>query len=198
MFCSLVYNYSTKDEGQKPFSFQIGKGAVIKGKTYFLCFMVDHIICLNLFSSLFFWRENMMIQLFKFAYRMGWRRYRNANWRGCSLAGMYTASLIMFLFPKFWRLCFMDSKLLYVSVEALLSLIIVLLRACNSRSHLCLLLYVLRSFYILWLAIYLCFCSAHRITHTALVDFRHGESSQTRFSTLKSKYWACSNDLPSS
>jgi len=31
VFCSLVYHYSTKDEGQKPFSFQIGKGAVIKG-----------------------------------------------------------------------------------------------------------------------------------------------------------------------
>lgn len=49
-----------------------------------------------------------------FAYRMGRRRYGNANWRGCSLAGMYTAPSYqtwkqIWFFPNF------------VSLEAFLS-----------------------------------------------------------------------------
>lgn len=37
-------------------------------------------------------------------------------------------------------------------------------------------------------------CGAHRTTHMVLVGFQRGESSQTRFSTLKLKYSACSDD----
>lgn len=34
LFLSFVFDISTKDPGQKPFSFKIGQGAVIKGKVY--------------------------------------------------------------------------------------------------------------------------------------------------------------------
>ena len=58
--------YSTKDAGQEPFSFQIGKGDVIKGKLL-LCFLYGFIMSYHIYLILIFerflltgWDEGVM------------------------------------------------------------------------------------------------------------------------------------------